>query len=156
MDQATTEPAPVAGLEQYPKMKPEAKARWLEALRSGKYKQGQGWLMSKRRKSEVMGLWADTEALENTVLTPVFCCLGVLCDLHDASRWNTSDGTRVGLAYKNGEVPSRGYAPDDVMAEAFVEGVEPDVLRTVQTRLAQMNDKRLSFTEIADWIEARL
>ena len=41
-------------------MNPEVKTKWLEALRSGKYKQGTGKLRSTD----------DT-----------FCCLGVLCDI---------------------------------------------------------------------------
>lgn len=50
-------------------MNPEIKAKWVAALRSGKYKQGQNRL---RRKNE-------------------FCCLGVLCDLHakaTGARWD--------------------------------------------------------------------
>lgn len=46
-------------------MTPEFKALWIEALRSGKYKQGRGAL---RR--------GDT-----------FCCLGVACDLIDPDAW---------------------------------------------------------------------
>jgi len=42
------------------------KARWLEALRSGKYKQGKQRL----RKGDS------------------FCCLGVLCDITDSSGWS--------------------------------------------------------------------
>lgn len=42
------------------KMNPRIKKLWLKALRSGKYKQGQGQLKCGDK----------------------FCCLGVLCDLH--------------------------------------------------------------------------
>ncbi len=42
-------------------MKPDIKQRWLEALRSGKYKQG-------------------THSLSSN--TGQYCCLGVLCDIH--------------------------------------------------------------------------
>ena len=48
---------------------PEFKARWVAALRSGKYEQGQ------------KGLKVD-----NT-----FCCMGVACDLIDPTRW-TAEG----------------------------------------------------------------
>lgn len=41
-------------------MKPDAKAQWLTALRSGDYQQGQGYL----RQGDQ------------------YCCLGVLCDLY--------------------------------------------------------------------------
>lgn len=42
-------------------MKPEIKAKWLAALKSGGYKQGHGQLRTNDNK---------------------FCCLGVLCDIH--------------------------------------------------------------------------
>lgn len=48
-------------------MDPELKEKWLEALRSGKYRQGRGKLRNK-----------DDE----------FCCLGVLCDLVEPNAWN--------------------------------------------------------------------
>ncbi|NBQ68164.1 MAG: hypothetical protein EBU46_04735, partial [Nitrosomonadaceae bacterium] len=49
-------------------MKAEIKQRWLNALRSGKYKQGEGSLRQ-----------LDNEG------KPQYCCLGVLCDLHRIS-----------------------------------------------------------------------
>lgn len=52
-------------------MRADVKRRWLEALRSGEYQQGHGWLRDGDR----------------------FCCLGVLCDLyideHPAARWKS-------------------------------------------------------------------
>jgi len=53
-------------------MDPNIKKQWIEALRSGKYKQGRYWL---RHRNE-------------------FCCLGVLCDLHAQAtncEWNTDE-----------------------------------------------------------------
>jgi hypothetical protein len=50
-------------------MKPEIKQMWVDALRSGKYRQGDSYLR-----------------VENS-----FCCLGVLCDLHaraTGGEWN--------------------------------------------------------------------
>ena len=46
-------------------MKPKIKKLWIEALTSGEYKQGKGALNPAKGK---------------------FCCLGVLCDLHDKSK----------------------------------------------------------------------
>ena len=46
-------------------MDADLKAKWLEALRSGKYEQTQGTLR-------------DGDA---------FCCLGVLCDLTGRGKW---------------------------------------------------------------------
>ena len=49
----------------------ETEKKWVEALRSGKYKQGTGCLRSK-----------DDE----------FCCLGVLADVVNSSNWVLRDG----------------------------------------------------------------
>lgn len=46
-------------------MNPEWKARWMNALRSGEYKQSTGHLRNDYG----------------------FCCLGVLCDIFDNQRW---------------------------------------------------------------------
>jgi len=47
-------------------MNPEVKKKWLEALRSGEYKQG-------------IGALRNTNASKGIV---THCCLGVLCDIH--------------------------------------------------------------------------
>lgn len=49
-------------------MKPEIKTKWLEALRSGKYKQTQKYLKVKKEDN-----------------TCSYCCLGVLCELAGAT-----------------------------------------------------------------------
>jgi len=46
-------------------MNKDIKAKWLAALRSGKYKQGKG------------------ELIEELIDGPAHCCLGVLCDIVD-------------------------------------------------------------------------
>jgi hypothetical protein len=48
-------------------MNPEIKQKWVDALRSGKYKQGQTYLLNKENGS--------------------YCCLGVLCEVVGASGW---------------------------------------------------------------------
>jgi hypothetical protein len=58
------------------KLPADIKAKWLEALRSGRYKQGRTYLRN-----------ADNE----------FCCLGVLCDIIDPTRWELLS---QGKAYK--------------------------------------------------------
>jgi hypothetical protein len=47
-------------------MKKEVAKKWIKALRSGKYKQGKGYLKQFTSKNE-----------------PRHCCLGVLCELYD-------------------------------------------------------------------------
>lgn len=54
-------------------MEASLKAKWIEALRSGKYKQGR---LALRTKSDD------------------FCCLGVLCDVSGVSEWEEN-----GLCY---------------------------------------------------------
>lgn len=51
-----------------PKLKPEVKQKWLQALRSGSYKQGKHVLRT-----------ADNH----------YCCLGVLCDVVAPELWET-------------------------------------------------------------------
>lgn len=51
------------------KMDPTVKARWLEALRSGRYRQGLGALRPSSTR---------------------FCCLGVLCDILEPEGWRQS------------------------------------------------------------------
>ena len=59
-------------------MDKELKAKWLEALRSGKYQQG--WNQLRDHKDR-------------------FCCLGVLCDVYDSSQWKNGlwDGMKTFL-----------------------------------------------------------
>ena len=57
-------------LSEDPRFDPELKARWLEALRSGRYQQGR-------------------QSLRPTLES--YCCLGVLCDVIDPQGW---DGRR--------------------------------------------------------------
>ena len=61
-------------------MNPDAKAAWLEALRSGRYKQGKGYLRTEKDE---------------------FCCLGVLCDLGVKKAWDSL--TAPGYRSYNGE-----------------------------------------------------
>jgi hypothetical protein len=50
-------------------MDPELKTKWIEALRSGKYKQGNGWLEKDNH----------------------YCCLGVLCAIQNSDWKNSFD-----------------------------------------------------------------
>lgn len=70
--------------ETFPKMNPEVKALWIEALLSGDYKQGKSWLKQVH----------DDGPAE-------YCCLGVLCDLAEkagivtSTEESTTQGGRV-------------------------------------------------------------
>jgi hypothetical protein len=131
---------------------PEIKERWLEALRSGEYKQGRKLLSS--------------VAEDGTVS---YCCLGVLCELAHQSDLVT----KVATAAQDGAVQYRGaglgsdgpqgstaYLPYDVMKWAGLPDSEGYIPQSPQedhlpTSLASMNDTGFTFAEIADVIEAR-
>ena len=108
-------------------MNPELKAKWVDALRSGKYKQGRIYLNSQGHK---------------------FCCLGVLCDISKMGQWVPEhDG--------NSRYVVRGNASGPRAALPYqIEDEYGDVRQGV---LIDMNDdKRKSFAEIADYIEQNL
>jgi hypothetical protein len=108
------------------KMNPEIKEKWLKALRSGEYAQGKCQL---RR-------WNS------------FCCLGVLCDVIDASKWGKHKPHNEGFVYEDGHSAS---LPESIMEKAKITDYEQDYLM-------DMNDgtPQRSFIEIADWIEESL
>ena len=65
-------------------MDEELKANWLRALRSGKYKQGMGYLRSTTSEDE-----PDS-----------FCCLGVLCDISNEGDWEYNEARgEIGRAH---------------------------------------------------------
>jgi hypothetical protein len=101
-------------------MKPSVKKKWLEALRSGKYKQARGTL----RKL------AGRDA--------AFCCLGVLCELHrkavGTGSWSEDDGHWRYL----GEI---SRLPREVAKWAGLESYNPEVsFGGVNCRLSTLND----------------
>ena len=115
----------------FPKIDPEFKAKWLEALRSGKYRQTTGTL----RRSTSSGKYS-------------FCCIGVACNVISNRRWTNpvpddqdSNKFRWGWdEYHNGET-GLPFLQDEVVGEA----------------LASLNDDcGASLAEIADWIEVNL
>lgn len=109
-------------------MNPDLKQKWIDALRSGKYEQGQGSLRSSNNR---------------------FCCLGVLCDIYDDSKWKDIDGEGDCVFYfADGD--KRGSFLPEVIGRSTGVGADH------QTTLANMNDHGESFTEIADYIEENL
>lgn len=71
-------------------MTPELKKRWVDALRSGMYEQGQKTLRSPSNR---------------------FCCLGVLCDVVAPEEWQAPDDNRpMGFSHMQGKsMPSDGF-----------------------------------------------
>jgi hypothetical protein len=106
-------------------MNKEVKARWVEALRSGKYQQGRAALNANGK----------------------FCCLGVLCDLYPSVKWhNYSQPGWKCLRNEYGDSIA-AMPPDEVEAWAG--------LNTYATsRLANLNDNlNYRFVDIANIIE---
>jgi len=120
------------------KMLKEIKDRWLEALRSGKYKQGKEMLQDSEKN---------------------FCCLGVLCNLYNKEK-------HTGWADLN--INGDEILPIKVMYWAGLISQNPNVkyaktlatLSTFNDGMAVGNDNmdigQLNFNEIADLIEAQL
>ena len=113
-------------------MNPQIKQKWVDALRSGDYKQTQNRLHNEYG----------------------FCCLGVLCDLYGKENnveWEPS-------IYYNNDYEFQHMVtvlPLSVMEWAGVEEVNPYVNGGPFT-LAELNDQGSTFNEIADVIEEHL
>lgn len=122
-------------------MKPEVKAQWIEALRSGKYEQGIGRLKDYDGK---------------------YCCLGVLCDLSGLGTWMENSFSDPAF-YITGKFSSESYTlPDEVVEWAGLDSHDPEVAGLT---LSKHNDGdgthgdeegergNKSFSQIADLIE---
>lgn len=107
-------------------MDAELKAKWLEALRSGKYDQGTGQLRDSRH---------------------CFCCLGVLCDVAAPEAWDDdmwAYGKDEDRKEEVGNLPFRFR-----LKTGITDTNERDLIRLND------QDKK-SFAEIANWIEGNL
>jgi hypothetical protein len=127
-----------------PKMNPEVKAKWVEALRSGDYHKGQFGLRYKTPEGHADG----------------YCCLGVLCDLYNKETGQGEWGERVGNRY-DFKTPDGSfnvnYAPDEVLKWAGLSGsVHIDIIDPtlgVDRQLASINDQSASFDPVISVIE---
>jgi hypothetical protein len=115
-------------------MKQELKEKWIAALRSGKYKQGQGLLRSANDR---------------------YCCLGVLCEVagvpakqvsYEDARWRGIPQDQMGCYDYDNEC---GFLSSRLRVNL---GVDPDVAY----QLATMNDAGESFKSLAKYIENRV
>lgn len=116
----------------------QVRKQWVEALRSGEYKQAVGCLRDAHDevgRSELDG----------------FCCLGVLCDLY-AKEYRQPVEVGSGPVWgctDDFEIPFDGQTampPPYVLEWAGIR-------RSVADTLADLNDHGTEFTEIADQIE---
>ena len=110
-------------------MNKEIKKLWLEALRSGEYKQGQ-WRLHNPKKG-------------------TFCCLGVLCDVVDKN-----DIYKPERTLRKDDIECFDYLSETLSIPIQkIAGLD----KQIEKDLYKMNDRqRKSFTEIADYIERAL
>lgn len=127
-------------------MKEDIAMRWVEELRSGKYKQGRQHL-----KREING---ETQ----------HCCLGVLCELFtDDGGWEAADLFNVGAqAFNVDGKPHAGIPPQGVVERAGLNNAtcwlpadkELKIAGRNYTSLTEANDTlAMTFTDIADFIQ---
>ena len=119
-------------------MKPEIKSKWVAALKSGEYAQGE-----RRVLNDGFGGW---------------CCLGVLCDIYAKEFGDLWERSGEGLRLSIG---SCYYPPNEVRKWAdFHEDESPVSIGNIERSVAVHNDgvncPRRTFAEIADAIEAQL
>ena len=116
-------------------MESQFKARYLEALRSGKYKQGD------------LSLRKVLFAPNGEVTSNCYCVLGVACDLVDPNGWAPYGSRSVGRFAHLGH----SAVPSDYVRK--VMGVTEGEFKT----LTRLNDERKwTFDEIALYIEENL
>lgn len=121
--------------------------KWVEALESGDYKQGKGYLNAPKVASGPFENKTDR----------LFCCLGVLCELAVAAEV-IPPGADVENAYQGafmyGEHLLGCSLPNEVQRWAGFSGSDPLVRHSLSApdSLAGMNDSGVKFPEIAQVI----
>ena len=136
------------------------KEKWVNALRSGKYKQGKGRLRT---------------CVEATVDEPnpdwKYCCLGVLCDLMEGGKWNkaafkyknhsdhvvlpASLGLEIGL-HPSPDLPIRELRENGLLTEEEIKELQYATSPTgygMKIPLTVINDQGFPFDRIATIIE---
>ena len=106
---------------------------WITALRSGKYIQG---------KDDLRSFAKDKDTPER------FCCLGVLCDILDNTKWNK----KLAGIYKENRwlyIDQGGYLPTKIREMVGLSTKE-------ENGLVLMNSAGKSFNEIANYIEMEI
>ena len=111
----------------YPKLPPKFKTKWLKALRSGEYEQGESDLFNKK--------------------TNTYCCLGVACNIagHQKSLEIYEESYIDKMPARNVPAMLRGLNDDTA----------PSLLADMNDATGSYG-KRRSFKQIANWIERNL
>lgn len=119
-------------------MDAQLKQKWLEALRSGKYDQGESQLV----------IVADEDNRRNR-----YCCLGLLAEIAGLNPERFPTHAYLGESGLNNA--ECGLGPWSSAGPSF-DPSDETTHTTFQRKLAGMNDNGKSFAEIADWIEANI
>ncbi len=106
--------------------------RWVEALRSGQYQQGQDYLHPTRES---------------------FCCLGVLCDLYRVEQGKGEWAMEAFFPGPDNEHREDGVLPAPVMEWAGMQ--TSDGGYSGEMSLAAANDEGAAFPELAALIEKK-
>ena len=130
-------------------MKTEIAKKWIKALRSGKYKQGQSLLKQYDAKNQ-----------------PRHCCLGVLCELYNETmKKNHKKILTVNKTSNNGFCPENGYVtfsgegeslPPVVKKWAGMKSNNGEIDYRFYGSLADMNDSGKTFKTISNTIEKNI
>lgn len=138
-------------------LKPDIKRRWIEALLSGRYTQGQWYLVK------------HTSAWDDQPESTQYCCLGVLCDLaaqdgvvpeyvvHGTSSdylpWQASQGHQLPCraVVEWAATPARPALQDVDQGSPSADWLVPGDIDGVS--LHSLNDNGATFQEIARLIE---
>ena len=112
----------------------ENRTKWLGALRSGEYKQADGYLK----------------------IDGKFCCLGVACEISGLGEWIEESPLAPKASSYNieGENPVNSVLPETVRGWLGLESVEGAILNGEGFSLTYRNDNGYSFEKIADIIES--
>jgi hypothetical protein len=116
-------------------MNKEIKDKWLKALRSGEYKQGQNYL---KQNCEVYR----------------YCCMGVLVDIGLEGEWREILSSGRYKFYPAGENEDGRTFHEFINGQEYLDKLS--ITMEQQKALANMNDDGIPFWQIADWIEENL
>jgi hypothetical protein len=120
-------------------MKEDVQKAWVEDLTSGNFTQGHGFLR----------VWDPDDEIWK------YCCLGILCERSGLGTWveRTTDSGDLISEYLNSSM----YLPPAVAEWAGLDPrTEESGEDTIQLRLAELNDEKTSFTEIAERLPEEL
>lgn len=121
-------------------MKKKIADMWVQALRSGGYKQG---------RAALCRVYADG--------SKAYCCLGVLCDLYQKNQTKNKKKKLSVKAEVTGSFiifnGNGGVLPNAVKNWAGMSSFDGQIYASYDPNLVRMNDNGKTFIQIADHIE---